>query len=169
MSEKLKKAFSVKNKFDELNEKGSVRISEKSGTPGPDYVRISGKPEAPIVDRQVVKGKPMPVDKGYARVKGHASGKLGALAALGTLGYQALKGEPVMAQDVFKHTAEAINPLPFSMSEIKEETEKMNPMKKLGELQGEKEVARLENEKRARPGAMEFKSKFASALKKGKF
>ena len=142
MSEKLKKAFSVKNKFDELNEKGSVRISEKSGTPGPDYVRISGKPEAPIVDRQVVKGKPeapikdyqvvkgkpMPVDKGYARVKGHASGKLGALAALGTLGYQALKGEPVMAQDVFKHTAEAINPLPFSMSEIKEETEKMNPI-----------------------------------------
>ena len=162
MSEKLKKAFTAKNKFDELNEKGVVRISEKSGTPGPDHIRISGKPEAPIVDHQLVKGAAPRVERTYTKVKGHTSGKLGALAALGTLGYQALKGEPVMAKDAFKAGAEAFNPYPVSM----EEMSKVNPKKKLEELLDEKEARRVANEERAAAGALAFGKKLAEMQKK---
>lgn len=86
-------------------------------------------------------------------------GKLGALAALGTLGYQAFNGQPASAAEVFKAGAEVINPLPFSMEEMKTETDKMNPMAALEKLKAAKEQEKMDRESAATPGALEFGDK----------
>jgi hypothetical protein len=144
MSDKLKRALKRTN-FDELNEKG--------------YVKIEGKPEQPQHDYFRIKEGPAPIDKGYTKVPGKSGkfgGKLGALAAAATLGYQALKGDKVMAQDVIKSGAELLNPLPFSMDEMKSEVDKMDSKKKLDQLMADKELERKIREDKARPGALEF-------------
>jgi len=146
VSEAFKKALmSKKNKFDELNEKGYTKIDGNAPMPEHSYTRI--------------KEGPAPIDKGYTKVPGKSGkfgGKLGALAAIGSLGYQALKGEPVMAQDVVKSGAELLNPLPFSMDEMKSEVDKMDSKKKLDQLMADKELERKMREDKARPGALEF-------------
>lgn len=154
MSDKLKKALASKNKFDELNEKGYVKVPGFQEPMDHSYTRF--------------KEGPAPIDKGYTRVSGKSGkfgGKLGALAAAATLGYQAFKGEPVMAQDVIKSGAELLNPLPFSMDEMKSEVDKMDSKKKLEQLMADKELERKMREEKARPGALEF-GKYLSSLKK---
>lgn len=198
------------NKFDELNEKGYVRISSKAKQPlevDTTPIRVSGPKQAYEVDTApvLVRGNPPQIaERTYTKVKAEdkfakaleshlnpveidaqnlkrafrqgsdvvgkfRGGKLAALAALGTLGYQAFKGEPVQAAEAFKAGAEALNPLPFSLEEINEEMSKNKPIQKLEELQLEKEHERELRENAARPGALEFGSRLKSAMKKGSF
>ena len=92
-------------------------------------------------------------------------GKLGALMAMGTLGYQALKGEPVMAQDVLRSGGELLNPLPISIEELGQEQDKiMNAgMDKIYEAQAkqqaEKDLEKAAREEASRPEALEFGQK----------
>jgi hypothetical protein len=160
MSDKLRRALAAKNKFDELEEKGYVRISAKT-------------PEAKALERGAMEADAQKLKAAFSRgddVVGRlrGKGKLGALAAGATLGYQALKGEPVMAQDIIKSGAELLNPLPFSLDEIKEETDKMNPKRKLDQLMVDKELERKLREEKAGPGALEFADRFSKALKSKK-
>jgi hypothetical protein len=55
--------------------------------------------------------------------------------------------------------------LPFSLDEIKQETDKMDYTKKLAKMQADKELERTLNEERARPGALEF-GKYLKAMQK---
>lgn len=148
MSEALKKALASKNKFDELNEKGYVRISAK--TPAAKALEV-GQIEN---DAQKLKAAFKRGDDVIGRIKG--GGKLGALAALGVAGSQMLGGEKVEASELIKAGAEALNPLPFGVDEIKEEVQKMDPAKMVYRLQKQKEAQKQSRENKALKGALEF-------------
>ena len=148
MSEALKKALASKNKFDELNEKGYVRISAK--TPAAKALEV-GQIEN---DAQKLKAAFKRGDDVIGRIKG--GGKLGALAALGVAGSQMLGGEKVEASELIKAGAEALNPLPFGIDEIKEEVQKMDPAKMVYRLQKQKEAQTQSREDKALKGALEF-------------
>lgn len=162
MSDNLKRALKRTN-FDELNEKGYVRVKGTPENIKEDAVKVSAS--TPAAKKLESHSNPYEIEtqnlkrafrQGTDVVGKFRGGKLGALAAIGTLGYQALKGEPVMAQDIVKSGAELLNPLPFSMDEIKSETDKMDLKKKLDQLIADKELERKMREERARPGALEF-------------
>lgn len=162
----------VRTNFDDLNEGKAVRVSakddagrileQKASQIDPKEYRmqqIRGVANPNIMDVQnvdIAGAKKAALEGKMIAPKGKIGGKLGALAALGSLGYQAFKGEPVMAQDVFKAGAEAVNPLPFSLEELKAETDKMNPMQAVKDMQNAKEMERAQREEAARPGALEF-------------
>ena len=165
----------VRTNFDDLNEGKAVRVSAKDDAGRILEQRASqidpkefkmqqnrGIATPNIMDVQnvdIAGAKKAALEGKMIAPKGKMGGKLGALAALGSLGYQAFKGEPVMAQDVFKAGAEAINPLPFSLEELRSETEKMNPMEAMKKMQADKDMEKEQREEAARPGALEFGEK----------
>jgi hypothetical protein len=132
------------------------RLQQNMGKATPNIMDVQ-KMDVAGAKKQAIEGLLMKPNMPAA--KGKMGGKLGALAALGGLGYSALKGEPVMAQDVFKAGAEAINPLPFSLEEIKDETSKLDPMRAVAKYKESQEADKMAREEAALPGALEFGDK----------
>jgi len=146
--------------FDELNDKGKIVVKAKSKA-AKDLEKFGSayEQEAQNLKRAFNKG-----DDVIGKFKG--KGKLAAFAGALALGSKFLKGEDVHADEAFKAGAEALNPLPFSMDEIKVETDKMQPIKFAESLKAELDKKNKPMSKEeTRKQALEFGKYLASKRK----
>lgn len=177
---------SGENKFDELNRTGRTRVSSK------DPAASILEKESSIVDPHEFKeaqrhqntetprmGVDMNIDEakrkalenvsGSSRKSGKLKGKLGAIStiagALGAIG-SAGASESIDPRELLKAGAEIVNPLPFDLEEIKEETGKLTQGmqgvvdEQMQKRQEESQVAKQQREEQALPGALEFSDEF---------
>lgn len=173
--------------FDELNQRGYLKVGAKdpaakilekeaSMLDPHDFKQQQGfqKTSAPNMDGLQ---KPNIMDakaKGLAKLAGKEAGsmskvlkgggKIAALsAALGAMG-SAMAGEPVDVKETLKAGAEGLNPLPFSIEEMGAEMKNLEGATATPE-KIQQDIQRIEQDKiareeAARPGALEFGSRF---------